>query len=214
MCCARTCRSCYSSRIASPVAFGQTSLIALKRLTKALGNITMVLVILTDPDPKAALKRVFARTAFLLIPISVMLIKYYPDIGRAYLRWEWTTVYVGVATDKNGLGAVCLVFGVPSLWRVIEVIRQKASSPKLGPLIAHGFIVAMTLWLFKMADSSTSLACFLLAGMLMLLTLGDRSRPPVFVHGMIATLASIALSATSFTTPTCLPSNRWDGTRR
>src|SRR4029453_8899567 len=42
--------------------------VAFKRWTKALGALAMVLVVLTDPDPVAAMKRLFTRTAFVLIP--------------------------------------------------------------------------------------------------------------------------------------------------
>src|SRR5213594_614702 len=87
--------------------------VAFKRWTRAAGDVVMVLVILTDTDPSAAVKRLLARTAFLLIPVSVLLIKYYPDLARGYIHEFWTgtwTPYVtGVATGKNSLGYVCLV---------------------------------------------------------------------------------------------------------
>ncbi len=59
--------------------------VAFKRWTKVLGNVVMVLVVLTDPDRETAVKKFFTRTAFLLIPASVLLIKYYPEY-RPLLR--------------------------------------------------------------------------------------------------------------------------------
>jgi exopolysaccharide production protein ExoQ len=168
-------------------------LVAAKRLTKALGNVTMVMLVLTDPDPLRAVRRVLARTGFLLIPLSVLLIKYYPDLGRGYIKWEWTLMYLGVATDKNGLGALCLVFGIGSLWRFIQVFRDKASSPRAGPLIAHGILLAMTLWLFRLADSSTSISCFVLAGVLILLTIRGKAQSTARLHAIMATMAVLAL---------------------
>jgi exopolysaccharide production protein ExoQ len=123
----------------------------------------------------------------------VLLIKYYPDIGRGYLKWEWTSVYLGVATDKNGLGAICLIFGVASLWRFVQVLHEQGDSPKVGPLVAHGILLAMTLWLFKMADSSTSMACFALAGLMILFTIRDESRTPARIHAMMAMMGVVAL---------------------
>src|SRR5437870_1930094 len=58
--------------------------VAFKRWTKAFGDLVMVLVVLTDPDPSASVKRVLARSGFLLIPLSDLLIKYYPELGRYY----------------------------------------------------------------------------------------------------------------------------------
>src|SRR5207249_2294409 len=138
--------------------------VALKRWTKALGDIVMVLVVLTDPDPSAAVKRLLARTGFLLIPLSVLLIKYYPELGRGYSTWTYLPYYSGVADGKNGLGLVCLIFGLGSLWRFLEAFQSGERPHMAGPLIAHGAILAMALWLFWMADSVTSLACFLLGG--------------------------------------------------
>ena len=113
--------------------------VAFKRWTKALGDVVMVMVVLTDPDPFAAVKRLFARTAFILIPLSVLLVKYYPEWGRGYDRWTWTPYYGGVAIGKNGLGYVCLVFGLASLWRFLGTFsgedrgRQRlAGRPRRG----------------------------------------------------------------------------------
>ena len=78
--------------------------VAFKRWIKALGDLVMVMVVLTDSDPSAAVKRLLARSGFLLIPLSVLFIKYYPDIGRGYNRWTWTPYYCGVTTGKNLLG--------------------------------------------------------------------------------------------------------------
>src|SRR5437899_5295308 len=74
--------------------------VAFKRWTKALGNLVMVLIVLTDPDPSAAVERLVARLGFLLIPLSVLLIKYYPDLGRGYNAWTWTPYYAGVVLDE------------------------------------------------------------------------------------------------------------------
>jgi exopolysaccharide production protein ExoQ len=143
--------------------------VAFKRWTKALGDVVMVMVVLTDPDPAAAVRRLFARTAFLLIPASVLLVKYYPEWGRGYDRWTWTPFYGGVAIGKNGLGYVCLVFGLASLWRFFGTFRP-APEGLSGSRIAHGAVVAMALWLFWIADSATSFACFLIGGTLLAMT--------------------------------------------
>jgi O-antigen ligase len=144
--------------------------VALKRWIKGVGNVVMVLVILTDPDPPAAVKRLLARLGFLLIPASVLLIKYYPELGTSYQSWSWTLSYNGVATGKNGLGYVCLIFGLASLWRVLQAFPSGVTRRTARPLLAHAAVLAMTLWLFWKADSSTSLGCFLIGGGLMVLT--------------------------------------------
>src|SRR5262249_8826374 len=83
--------------------------VAFKRWNKALGDWVMVMVVLTDPRPIAALKRLLSITTYTLIPLSILFIKYYPDIGRNYGRWLGEVHYLGVTTDKNTLGAICLL---------------------------------------------------------------------------------------------------------
>ncbi|OLD32160.1 MAG: hypothetical protein AUI49_03885 [Candidatus Rokubacteria bacterium 13_1_40CM_2_68_13] len=168
--------------------------VAFKRWTKALGNLIMVLLVLTDRDPPAAVKCFLARTGFLLIPFSILLIKYYPEVGRGYSPWTWTPYYGGVSIGKNGLGIVCLVFGLGSLWRLLESLHSR-EHPHVGRLrIAHAAIVAMALWLFWKADSATSLACFLVGGGLITLTSrrGFALRPAL-VHTLTAGIVSLCL---------------------
>src|SRR6266705_1589860 len=167
--------------------------VAFKRWTKALGNVVMVLVVLTDPDPSAAVKRLLARAGFLLLPLSVLLIKYYPDLGVGYGPWG-TQNFMGVATGKNGLGYLCLIFGLGSLWRVLEAFRGPEPPRMAGPLIAQGAVLAVTLWLFYMADSATSLACFLLgAGLMWVTSLPGLTRKPTAMHLLVGALVFLAL---------------------
>ncbi len=179
--------------------------VAFKRWTKAVGDLVMVLVVLTDADPLAALKRLLARTGFLLIPISVLLIKYYPDLGRGYNPWVWTPYYTGVATTKNLLGMISLIFGLGSLWRIFQEFRNGDRKRITGPLIAHGALLAMVLWLFWVANSVTSLSCFLLGGGLMVVTRMLRlGQKPFFVHLFVAAVLVVSFSALFLDTGTGL----------
>ena len=56
--------------------------VSLKRWIKNFGNIVMVLVVLTEEDPVRAMQTAFLRCAYILMPLSVLFIKYYADIGR------------------------------------------------------------------------------------------------------------------------------------
>jgi len=156
---------------------------AIKRWFRTVGSLVMVLVVLTDPDPSAAVKRLLARSAFLLIPLSVLLIKYYPHLGRSYSVAAGTQHNIGVAFTKNSLGIICLIFGLGSLWRFLGAFYNGDRSRTTGPLIAHGVVLAMVLWLFWMANSATSLVCFLIGGVLIALTSWRGSAPrPTTVH--------------------------------
>ncbi len=178
---------------AMSVLWSDYTFVAFKRWIRTLGNLTMVLVVLTDPRPALAVKRLFARIGFLLIPLSILLIKYYPGLGRLYSRWTWTTTSIGVATDKNGLGAICLVFGLFSVWRFIDAFLDQADPYRKRRLFVHGVIIGMASWLFAAADSSTSLVCFLLGSTLLLLTLRPETKRPASVNLIVAAVVVLPL---------------------
>jgi O-antigen ligase len=173
--------------------------VAFKRLTKALGNLTMVLIVLSDLNPTAAIKRFLAWSGFLLIPLSVLLIKYYPALGRIYNRWTWEAYFTGVSTDKNGLGGICVLVGLASLWRIIDHARRaRTESLPAGPLLVHGIVLAMVFWLFGKADSSTAVACFLLGAALIVVTTKRVGGEPARVHVIVAAIATTVLLGAVF----------------
>ena len=61
--------------------------VSFKRWIKVLGHPIMVLVLLTEPDPDEALVKLLKRSAYILMPLSILAIKYYPDIGRKFDDW-------------------------------------------------------------------------------------------------------------------------------
>ena len=160
--------------------------VAFKRWTKVLGNVVMVLVVLTDPDRETAVKKFFTRTAFLLIPASVLLIKYYPEYGRYYDRWEGAAFYTGVAIDKNMLGCISFVFGTVMFWQLIELWRQTADRGRRA--LALGTVLAICLWLLIASQSATSLACLMLGVTLITVLSFSRQGRPWVVHVILAAL--------------------------
>lgn len=165
--------------------------VAFKRWIKSFGDLVMVLVVLSDDDSLSAVKRVLSRIAFLLVPLSILFIKYYPDLGRTYNRWTWMPAWTGVTTDKNMLGMTCLVFGLASSWRFLSAFKEPKSSSRSRLLLAHGAVIAMTLWLLHKCNSMTSLSCFLLGSGVMV-TICSRfvSKRPGVVH--IAVLGALS----------------------
>lgn len=166
--------------------------VALKRWIKSLGDYAMVLILLTEADWTHAIKQVLARAAFVLMPSSILFIKYYPDLGRAYAsHWDATQFYVGVSDNKNMLGMVCMVFGFAAFMRIIEA----CSSPdraRIKTLIVHGIVLAMALWLLVLSDSKTSLACFVLAsGVVAAHAFFRMARKRIVIHLMVATVVAV-----------------------
>lgn len=138
--------------------------IALKRWVKSLSDIVMLLVVLTEPDPSGAIKRMFSRLGFVLVVFSVCFIKYFPALGRYYEKWEGTQFYCGVATDKNMLGMICFISGLASVWRCTQEYVKPRRNRNNRVLLAQGSLLALIVWLLLKANSVTSSACFVLGG--------------------------------------------------
>jgi O-antigen ligase len=131
--------------------------VSFKRWFKEIGNISMVLVILSEEDPASAVKSVLFRCSVFLIPTSVLLIKYYPDLGRYYNPFIWTYSYGGVTTDKNALGMTLFACATGLYWGLFDLWSQRARHRQ--EIIAHLLLMGMCLYLFAKANCATALTC-------------------------------------------------------
>ncbi len=169
--------------------------VAFKRWTKIVGDVMMVFIVLSDHEPMMAMRRVLSRAGFLLIPASILFIKYYPGIGRSYNVWNWEPMYGGVTTTKNLLGMICLVYGLGSLWCFLTAYKQQKSQQRSRQLLAHGVFLFMVVWLLHMSNSMTSISCFVIAGGLMTVAeLNHVARRPATVHLLFMTAVGITFS--------------------
>jgi O-antigen ligase len=144
------------------VLWSDFSVVSLKRWIKEVGTLVMVLVVLSDPNHDEAVKTVFRRCAYVLLPLSVLFIKYYPDLGRAYSPWTGEVGYSGVTVGKNSLGVLCLIFGMFFVWNFVTSSSKKGIAADKQRLLIHAIILIMIFWLFAKANSATSLVCFII----------------------------------------------------
>ena len=181
------------------VLWSDYSFVALKRWTKALGDMGMVLIILTESDPLAALKRLLTRLGFLLFPLSVLFTKYYPQIGRR-LTNSWTLETTGVTTQKNELGLDCMMYGVLFLWMLVSVYRERQNPARRRRLAAYGTIIAMIIWLLSQCNSTTSIIGLISAGFMMWLAGRRPSRKLALVHLLVLAVLGLPVTALFFDT--------------
>ena len=178
---------------AASVLWSDYPVVSFKRWIKAVGDLVMVMIVLTDPDRLAAIKRLLARTGFLLVPVSILVIKYYPAIGVHYSPAEGKQIITGLTNDKNALGAICLLFGLGFLWRFLAAYRDREGTHRTRHLIVHGTLLAMVMWLFSKANSMTSLLCFVLASTLIVATsVPALARKRAVVNLLVAAALAVA----------------------
>jgi len=156
---------------------------AFKRWIKAIGDLVMVLILVTDGQPIAALRRLYSRLGFILLPFSIVLIRY-TDLGRGYDP-DGNPMNTGVTTNKNSLGLIVFVIALGALWNVRTLFLDKKAPYRTRRLVAQGTLLTFGIVLLEMAHSATSVACFLLAGGLMVVsTLRAIRKRPGRVHAL------------------------------
>jgi O-antigen ligase len=169
-----------------------------KHWIKGIGDLMIVMILLTEPSVPNAIRRVFSRLAFVLLPLSVLFIKYYLTLGRR-LTLSWTMEPVGVATQKNGLGELCDFVGLVLLWRFRSVYNDREDPRRSRRLVVLGSVLVMVVWLLWECNSITSICGLTIASIVMLLsTRPSFRRRPVQVHLLIAGLLSVTLYALFF----------------
>lgn len=151
--------------------------VGFKRWTKDVTNVTMLVIMFTEKDSVQAIKAVWARYIYVIVPGSVLFIKYYPDWGRIYNQHTFLPNFVGLTSEKNSLGQVALISGLILVWDLIESRRKGSNAISRVDLMHRIILLSMTVYLIHMADSSTALVCFVIGvGILLFM------QPPVILR--------------------------------
>ena len=137
--------------------------VAFKHWIKVLGHPVMVLILFTEPDPDEALVRLMKRSAYVLVPFSILALKYYPEIGRRYDEWSGLAVNVGIAQSKNALGGGCMVLGLFFIWHFLRTWRAEKSKARRNELRFLSVLLVMIAWLLRKSHDATATLCLLIA---------------------------------------------------
>ena len=168
------------------VVWSEYPFVSLKRWIKDLGNVIMVLVVLSDHNPIQAVRFLLARCCYLLLPLSIIFIKYFPDLGRYYDRWIGTAYYCGVTTDKNMLGMTLFACSLALIWMLLQPDRKRTRAQARTDRIILVLMAGMTYWLLQQAHSATALSCTLLGALVIWGTRFARIRTHLGVYGAAA----------------------------
>ena len=175
------------------------TLIALKRWAREWVVMVVAMVIISEANPRQALAALLRRVAYVLIPFSLVLIKYYPELGRSYGRWLGVEMWTGVTDQKNGLGRLCMI---SVFFLVFAFFQRRREGRKMGGRLlvwADIFILCVGAYLLKGCDSATSMAtlCIGIAIFLSLQWLRKRRIrvPQTVLLALVIFLASYGISA-------------------
>jgi len=152
----------------------------------------MVLIVVTEVHPSAAFKRLFSRVGFILLPASVLLIRYYPALGSGWDPWGNTQVFSGVATNKNVLGNLAYLVGLGALWQILGFLRDKEQTNRGHRLLAQCTLLAFAIYLLNIAHCATATGCFVLGvGLMLAISRPSFRKRPVAVHALVFTIVLV-----------------------
>lgn len=179
------------------IVWSEFPFVSFKRWIKVMGHPVMALIILTDANPAQALRTVLKRCTFLLVPISILLIKYYPEFGRAFDPFTGKAFNTGVGTQKNDLGYTSMIFGLFFMWNLLTLKRFGDLRNRREELGLSLLFLLLIGWLLKQSDSATSFSILLL-GSVVMLVLGLRviDKRAISVYVLAAILLAVGAELT------------------
>jgi exopolysaccharide production protein ExoQ len=149
----------YFGYLGLSVLWSDFTFISLKRWIKDAGNLIMVFLIFSEKSPFEAVKAILFRAITLLTCFSVLIIKYYPELGRYYDKWTYKPYFCGITYAKNMLGMIVYVSLLFLVYSLCSLRLEKRESLMGKEARITYLLLAMTLWLLYKAHSSTAIAC-------------------------------------------------------
>jgi exopolysaccharide production protein ExoQ len=148
------------------VAWSDFPFATFKKWFRDVGAYMTVLVVLSDPRPLEAVRTVLRRLCYLLVPLSVLLVKYYPNLGKTFSEWGGQE-YTGASTSKNMLGVLCLVSGIFFFWDIVTRWHQRRDNRVRRVMLVDIAFISMVLYLLTLCGSKTSTVCLILGCLVM-----------------------------------------------
>ena len=174
------------------IIWTESPLISLKRWFRTLGDLMVVMVILTESNPLKAIVTVYKRCFILLIPLSVVLIKYFRQYGTLEPKHFAHNFWVGVTTHKNSLGLLAMLAALLFLWNIIQ-------KDKRGKIIAIVYLIMIAYLLNGdgYSRSSTSLILLVIIVALYFFLGKYKSKPERLVPIIVATFVIVLVTNVS-----------------
>jgi exopolysaccharide production protein ExoQ len=138
------------------VAWSGIPFVSLKRWSRELIAVAMALVVLTEKDPHAATICVFRRVMVILIPLSLVLIKYFPQYGVEFGRWSGERMWIGATLQKNGLGRLSMLSAFLYVWSFARKIMGDSAPERKTYVFADISVFLISLYLLKSTPGSYS----------------------------------------------------------
>jgi len=157
--------------------------VSIKRWIRLMGGVFLALVVVSEPKPLKALESIFRRGAYVLVPFSLVLVKYFPEFGRDYGMWSGLRMWTGVTLQKNSLGILCVLSGMFLIWGILQEWKMRTLFRNLIQNIADMVVLGIALVLLFGAGESYSATSIgiLIIGIAIILVLRNKKAFAKFV---------------------------------
>ena len=143
-------------------------LISLKRWIKTVGVLVMVLLVLTESDPLKAFCSLIRRFSYAVLPLSIILIFFFPSFGRHTLPGD-RVMWVGITAHKNTLAQAAVIGSLYFTW-ALTLKKEKER------VFVDGAFLALSLFVIVGCESITALfAYFTVLGTVLIVRFGRAS---------------------------------------
>ena len=100
--------------------------VSFKRWIKDVGNVIMVLVVISDHNPSPAVRFLLARCCYILLPLKIVIHKIFSRAGTCLRSYGRASSFIcGVATDKNMLGVSLFACSLVLIWMLLQPDRRR-----------------------------------------------------------------------------------------
>jgi len=146
--------------------------VSFKRWTRDLIAIIICFSISTERNPYEAFQCLFRRLIYILIPFSLLLIKYYPQLGVNYST-TGKRMWMGVGLHKNSMSELCILFILFFMWTFIRRWRGRDKAVVWYQIHVELFLLGLTIYIFMgpqhtLTNSATSLISLIVAIMVLI----------------------------------------------
>lgn len=176
------------------ITWSEFAFVSFKRIIKDLACPVAVMVVATETCPIQTFKTIIRRNMYLLAPLSIVLIKYFPAIGRTH-SMAGDYMITGVATAKNPLGMLCLVGSLVFVADLFDFYKKKYYNKT--QVAAELCTLIMLLYLLVLANSMTNFLCLIIASSIILSSFLQKHIVKILVLVALLYLSGIVDTLTS-----------------
>ncbi len=179
------------------VTWSRAPEISFRRWGREAITLIMICLLVSEESPIKTFLSAFKRTIYFYLPFSILLIKYFSTYGREYDRWSGELMWVGLASQKNGLAYFCALSVILLIWILWQDLLNLRILESKVPVLINILMLVLSVYLMMgprrtLTYSSTSFLS-LLTGLIVMISLRKGAEKGIKLKDTVATIAMILM---------------------